>query len=171
MGIQLLNPTQTVKKKHLFPDTLKTFASSTWTVGRVNMIHIELTEAQSISAINISNGATIAGNITVGIYAEGAPNTPAGGAVLVQSASTAHAGSNVFQSIAITPTWLPAGGYYIALICSDATSDIYRLGALSLYDGQGFYYDRAGGYGALTDPCPAVTAATTPIPVATLISP
>ena len=172
MGIRLQNPEQTVKRTVLKPIYVTGISStSSYIAGRVSMIRIELDKAQSVSAINVHNYTTIAGNVTVGIYAEGATNTPVGGTVLVQSASIAHAGANTLQSFPITATFLPAGAYYVALEVSDATATIGTITATNFSVGQSFYYDRGGGYGALTDPCPASTATSTNMPSMVLISP
>jgi len=144
-------------------------ASSTYTAGRVILTRFELQEAAVVQSISFSNAATIAGNITVGIYAEGAANTPEAGALMVESASTAHSGANILQTIAITATALPAGAYYVAFEVSDATATVFRNSTVAVIStGQGFYYARAGGYGALTNPCPAVTASLATIPFLSL---
>ena len=131
------------------------------TVGRVYLARIEFAQSVVVTAINIFNGMQVAGNVTVGIYAEGAADTPAGGAVLAEAA-TAQAGASGVQSIALTPTPLPAGAYYVAIEMSDGLGTTGRSSGnsgLFMVNGK-CYYDRAGGYGALTDPCPAITDGT-----------
>ena len=137
--------------------------SSTYTAGRVYLIQIEIPQPVLASGIIISN-ISPAGNAIVGIYPEGSTNTPAAAAVKVQSADTALSGSNQPQEIAITPTVLSPGTYYIAVEFSDNTATVQRFPAVYVLPGQSFYYDRGGGYGTLTSPCPAVTASTATIP-------
>jgi hypothetical protein len=58
--------------------------------------------------------------------------------------------------VEIADTLLIPGQYYLALQ-SDVTSDkVYVCEEDSTIIA--YYYDRAGGYGAFTDPCPTVTA-------------
>lgn len=170
MGIEILNPEQTVKLTVLKPIMFNPVGSSTMTIGRVVLSRIELTEGQTVSGINIWNGSTVDGNITVGIYAEIA-GTPAGGALIVESASIAQSGINDFQTFPIATTYLPAGAYYIACELSSATGVIAASPTFRLFVNQGYRYARSGGYGALTDPCPAVTSDTAVIPAMVLLSP
>lgn len=58
-----------------------------------------------------ANGATLVGNVDLGIYDES-------GARLISSGSTAHAGTSVLQEFDITDTELSKGRYYFGLGCS-----------------------------------------------------
>jgi hypothetical protein len=173
MGIKIYNPEQGYVQTILKPINFNSFTATTvYTAGRVYMSRIELLKGQSVSKITFYNWATIAGNITVGIYAEGSSGTPVAGAVLAQSASTAHAGANGRQTITFaSAVFLNAGAYYLAFETSDATATIGRNPSQDFGGTLSYYYDRGGGYGALTDPCPASAATFGNIPTMLLVSP
>jgi hypothetical protein len=98
----------------------------------------------------------------VGIYRDNG-DTPVGGAVVVQSASIAKSGTNRTQEFTVATTSLQPGLYWIALVSDENTTKFDRYGVSEFFTGGTFfaaYYDRGGGYGALTDPCPAITALT-----------
>lgn len=133
--------------------------SQTVTVGRVYLELFEVTVPTTIDQIVISNAATIAGNFTVGIYGPVVTEETADGAPLAAtSASTAHAGANVGQAISLTSAvTLSPGRYYVAVEGSDVTATLNRNSGTEQVAGWKSYYDRGGGYGALTTPCPATT--------------
>lgn len=136
-------------------------ATSTYTAGRVYIMPFEIPNQCVVTGVDFGNAATIAGNITVGIYSEVTKDTPAGGTLLGSSASTAHANANNGQTINFAnPIVLGAGVYYIAFEVSDATATIYKSQTVWLITPNSFVYDRGGGYGTLTDPCPAVSLST-----------
>ena len=64
------------------------------------------------------NGATINGNVDVGIYNEA-------GTLLISSGSTAQSGASVVQVVDITDTVLPPGGYFMGIV-SDSASATFR---------------------------------------------
>lgn len=78
------------------------------------------------------NGASVAGNLIVGIYGA-APGTQSDGAEvkLVETASTALSGTNVIQSVAIGPQYLRPGLYYVAMITSGAPNFFRSSSALT----------------------------------------
>jgi hypothetical protein len=132
--------------------------SATYTAGRVYLMLIEIPIDCFIDQITIVNAATIAGNIRVGIYGPiVTEDTAAGAPLVVESASVAHSGANVSQNIALAKTALARGRYYLAFQVDDATATIQRLSNQVQVLGWTQYYDRGGGYGAFTTPCPAVT--------------
>jgi len=140
--------------------------SATLTAGRVMLTEVEITELQVIDGINFYNYATIAGNAIVGIYGPiVTEDTCAGAPLLAQSASTALVNANTMQFIPFASVvTAPPGRYYLAFEASDAT---YTVGCQSVTGTVATFtqkYDRGGGYGALTDPCPAVTINTASIP-------
>jgi hypothetical protein len=161
LGVKLNNPKIKKVVRYLAPTQVGiSSASSTFTAGRVYLQQIIIDEAVTATGITFSNVATVAGNIYVGIYAEGSTDTPVGGAVLATSASTAQAGANYPQTISFASSvGLPAGSYYLAIQFSDATATINRASSALLLAGSSFQYDRGGGYGAFTDPCPACSQA------------
>jgi hypothetical protein len=125
----------------------------------------------TINKIGIQWGSVSAGNARVGIYRDNG-GTPVGGAVVVQSASIAKSAAFLGQEFAIATTKLTKGLYWIAVESDEATSKFYRCGT-AFFDPPAFnatgYYDRGGGYGVLTDPCPAVTASNANVPFAYVI--
>jgi len=158
MPVQYTSVTPNLARRYIPSGaTFGSGSSTTPTAGRVHLSQIQISSPVIATGITFTNVATIAGNVYVGIYAEGALNTPAGGALLATSISTAHAGANASQSIDFTaPINLSAGVYYLAIEFSDATATIVRGGNTSFFPGALHSYDRGGGYGALTNPCPAV---------------
>jgi hypothetical protein len=141
-------------------------ASATYTAGTVYLEQVEVPNDVWVDAIVIPNAATIAGNVTVGVYGPIALGTddPSGAALVVESASTAHSGADTPQAITFTETYLPKGKYYLALELSDATATVYRYTSVAQATGLTARYARGGGYGALTNPCPAATLTASNMP-------
>lgn len=167
MGVELNNPRLKAVNRWIKPYAIAGTAgiSGVGTVGRVYMCEFEVTENMIVDAIAFYNHATIAGNVTVGIYGPiVTEETPLNSPLLVESASTAHAGANAVQIISITETSLKIGRYYVAAEFSDGTATFGRLNIYPIVNGWTGYYDRGGGYGALTDPCPATTTPTSSTP-------
>jgi hypothetical protein len=133
--------------------------------GRVFLTEFEVENEVTVDGISVVNGDSVAGNITVGIYGPIiTEETPLSSPVAAESASTALSGTNIDQFISFTsPARLVTGRYYAATEWSDTTARTLRGTNQALISGAGFFYDRGGGYGALTNPCPAVTA-TNPLP-------
>lgn len=133
--------------------------SQTPTVGRVYLNEFEVLQETTVDGITIDNVATVAGNVTVGIYGPIATEETCNAAALVaNSASTAQSGTNAPQHIAFTASVkLAPGRYYMACEFSDATATFQRYTTFVQVTGWTQYYDRGGGYGALTDPCPSPT--------------
>lgn len=75
-----------------------------------------------VASIEVLNGATVSGNVDVGIYNES-------GTRLVSSGSTAQSGTSVIQVFNITDTLLGPGLFYMALACSNTTSTFMRNAA------------------------------------------
>jgi len=101
-----------------------------------------------------------------GLYANGgtlqAP-LPDGGKLLIDTGDIV-ASSNLFKDIAINPTNIPTGWFFLCLETGDATINYIGTGGNSTIVNQGgeqlrgCFYDRVGGYGPLIDPCPVTTA-------------
>lgn len=128
------------------------------TAGRVYLIEFEVLTQAMVDAVAFVNAATVAGNITVGIYGPIATEETCDAApLLVQSASTALTGVNTPQVVTFTPTLLSQGRYYAAVECSDGTHTLYGSTNQNQIVGQTQRYDRGGGYGTLTNPCPTPT--------------
>lgn len=127
--------------------------------GRVYLLLFDVERTTTVDGITIQNVATVAGNVTVGIYGPiPTEETCAGAALKANSADTALSGTNAPQFVPFTaPVKLAKGRYYMAIEYSDVTHTFLRGTNTSLITGWTQYYDRASGYGALTDPCPAIT--------------
>lgn len=126
------------------------------TAGRVYMVPLEVAWPVIVDRILYRVGGTSGGNIRVGIYREGSTaDSPAGGELVVESASLAQDTANYIQQATIADTVLTPGLYYVGIQGDDTSGTFHRS-----YDsaaGVAYYYDRSSGYGAFTDPCPAVT--------------
>ena len=140
--------------------------SQTFTAGRVLLVQVEVTAACLLDGLTYVVGTTSAGNVTGGIVgpvgrtSDSAATAP----VLAQSASTAQGTANAMQALTWTPVYAAPGIYYATLEGSDATGTYMRLGNQTQASGVGFQYDRSGGYGALTNPTPAVTETGSALP-------
>jgi len=82
-------------------------------------IPVYVTGHVAISSMMWRNGATINGNVDVGIYSRD-------GTRLVSSGSVAHSGVSVIQSTALSITLTPEL-YFLALASSSATATFYRF--------------------------------------------
>lgn len=126
--------------------------------GTVYLMLFENPTDCTVNEVTFSNGTPIAGNCIVGIYGpitteEVAAGTP----VVVQSASTALTSTSAPQSVAIPSTRLLSGRYYVAVEFDNVSHTFLRQTNTKMYSGWTYTYARSGGYGALTDPCPATT--------------
>jgi hypothetical protein len=88
-----------------------------------NLIPLYITEYQSSVSFFIVNGATIAGNIDLGLYDSAFGK-------IVTTGSTAQAGVSIPQSIALV-TKLRPGRYYWAWSSNSATASFQSLGTSS----------------------------------------
>ena len=130
------------------------------TTGRVHLMPINIPVAMTIESIIVQQfTGVVAGNMRLGIY-EDAGDTPATADLVVESASVAKAGTWRSQEVAIASTELEAGVYWIGIQSDEATTELVltNLWGTTPNSVQPYYYSRSGGYGAFTDPCPAVTA-------------
>lgn len=130
------------------------------TIGRVYLSLFEVDSAVTIDQVSFYI-VTANGNVTMGIYGPlTTEETAAGAPLAATTASTALSGTNGGQWISLTSSVvLQPGRYYLATEFSDGTATFGKIGSYPLNSGWAQYYDRGGGYGALTDPCPATTAA------------
>jgi len=138
-------------------------------VGRVYLIPVQVPFRLTVDRLGIVwEAIAIDGNIILGIYADNG-DTPVGGAVIAETASTPNSGSAgggyTTQEIAITDLQLEPDLYWFASEHS-VINNYYGIGGSAALAGTlvggngtlaGYYYNRGGGYGALTNPCPAVT--------------
>lgn len=130
--------------------------SQTFTAGRVLLAQVEVPAPCLIDGLVYTVGSVSAGNVTGGLLGpvSRTGDTANGAAVVAQSASTAQSSASVAQVLTWTAVFVAAGIYYAALEGSDATGTYLRLGNSLQATGISGYYDRGGGYGALTDPTP-----------------
>lgn len=143
------------------------FATTTTnTAGTVYLTLFEFESTATVDAVQYIHGAALAGNVIVGIYGPiPTEETCLGAPVVVQSASTAVSGSaNQPSIVTFTPTRIGPGRYYAAVEFDDGANTFMRHSNQTQVTGWTQTYARGGGYGALTDPCPAVTDASTSIP-------
>lgn len=95
-------------------------SSTTWpAANRALFVPFRLVEPFLIRQMFHHNGATVSGNIDVGIY-------DAKGTRLISSGSTAQAGTSVLQIFNVTDTWLGSGLFYFAAAMDNGTGTLTR---------------------------------------------
>jgi hypothetical protein len=101
--------------------TLRVGASAVYPTANL-AIYVPFSLGVPITAVQmfIYNGATVSGNVDVGLYA-------ADGTRLVSMGSTAQAGTSVLQAFDITDTPLGPGNYYLACAVDNTTATLFRL--------------------------------------------
>ncbi len=91
-------------------------ASATWPVANEALfIPFRIAEPILVQQLFWQNGATVTGNMDVGIYS-------VDGTRLISSGSTAMSGANVIQAVDVTDTLIGAGVYYFALVGNSAAN-------------------------------------------------
>jgi hypothetical protein len=122
------------------------------------MAPIQISVTLTIDRIAVIWGGTTAGNARIALYRDNG-DTPVGGALVVQSASIAKAGTTRKQEFTIAATQLTPGLYWIAIQSDENTSKFERIDLAYEAGGTltGYYYT-LGGYGVFTNPCPASAA-------------
>lgn len=140
--------------------------SQTATAGRVYLQEFEMKEGGFVDGISYVKAGTQAGNVRVGIYGPiTTEETIDGVALLVESDSVAvSAGTNTEQNVALTKTRLNSGRYFVAIQFDDNTNTYMRNPNQTQVIGWAATYDRGGGYGAFTTPCPTTTLTGSAIP-------
>lgn len=141
--------------------------SQTFTVGRVIGTQFVITDPCQIDALAYTVGTTSAGNVIGGVVGPVSltADSALAGVVVAQSASTAQGTQSTVQVLTWTAVSVLPGIYYAFLEGSDATGTYLRIPASTPQaTGGANFYDRAGGFGAFTNPTPAVTEASTAIP-------
>jgi hypothetical protein len=156
MASYVTNWTQPAKHKFILPLTMPQ-ATSTYTIGRVYLEEVEIPENCTVYGIQFYCYATAAGNVTVGLYSQASEGVADNGVLLASSASTAVPGINQQVLVAFaSATAVTAGRYFLAIEFSDNTNTCGKPNSITLCANI-CYYDRGGGYGALTNPCPVTT--------------
>lgn len=96
-----------------------TFASAVWPSANLAMFFpFVITRRRNYVRAMVANGATVAGNVDIGIYA-------LDGTRLFSTGSTAQAGTSQAQTITVDWT-LDPGIYHLALALSSATATVIR---------------------------------------------
>lgn len=88
--------------------------------NRAVYVPVRIPDTITVVKMFCHNGATVSGNVDLGIYTSG-------GTRLVSTGSTAQAGASIVQEFDITDTTLTPGLYYMALAADNATATFIRL--------------------------------------------
>ena len=95
-------------------------ASAAWPVANTAIfVPFSTQVAITVQRIGWINGAAVSGNVDAGIYNED-------GTRIASIGSTAQAGTSVVQSVAIGPSALAVGSYYIGLAVDNVTATIMQ---------------------------------------------
>lgn len=139
--------------------------SQTPTVGRVYLAQFNVPNPGfSVDAILFTTNSVVAGNVIAGIYRAASTDTPDGGPLIVQSASTAVSGTiNMTNAIPVAQTFLAPGTYYAAITFSDATCTFNRHASVDQGTNIAVRFASDPSFGALPATCSA-TSTFTPIP-------
>ncbi len=149
----------------LYGNTGTGLVTQVGTAARVFMTPFWL--ARSVVVSRMSCQVTTVGGagtfLRLGLYLDNG-STPAGGALIVDSGNIAADVLGIRTFTLTTPVFIEAGIIWAALETQDGIVVFNRysgqpgfaeVGSERLSGGR---YDRGGGFGALTDPCPAVTS-------------
>ncbi|MCL4435785.1 MAG: hypothetical protein M1503_11495 [Thaumarchaeota archaeon] len=155
----------TLKARHLADDVPvpKLSTGVFGTAGRVYLARVVVPYKCEVDGISYQVGGASAGNVRAGLYAEGAtPDIPDAGVLKAESASTAMGAVNTMQFVPFSAAVVLDPGLYYMGLQADATA-IAGAASFNVHYEAGVggacrYYDRVGGYGAFTTPCPATTA-------------
>lgn len=129
-------------------------------IGRCRLIPVQIEEQCTAEILgHVNETPIVEGNFRQCIYRDGTlGDHPAGGALVVESASVALAAASQKDEVAIASTTLTPGLYWLGMQIDTAGSEFYRPIAAIASGGTllNYYYDVGGGYGPFTDPCPNV---------------
>jgi hypothetical protein len=99
--------------------TRASLASAVYTsASRAYYYPIEVNDFVTVTMMALFNGATVSGNVDVGIY-------DVNGKRLVSAGSTAQAGASTIQTFDVTDTALEPGDYYLAMACDNITATFF----------------------------------------------
>jgi len=129
--------------------------------NRVILTEYEIDKLCTLTEIVITHGGTSAGNFICGMYGPVTnADDPTGCPLIAITASTATSGPNTQQTISFTSSVkLGVGKYFLAVqVSSGTTMQLYQTDISYIPDSCKWYYDAA--YGAIADPCPALSAST-----------
>lgn len=102
-------------------------AGGTWPTGDLAIyVPLTLPFAYQVKRFFVVNGANVTNNVDIGIYSRA-------GTKLYSTGSTAGAGANTTQFIAVSPTLLlEPGGYYLAMAMNGTSSAPARITFLTV---------------------------------------
>ena len=130
------------------------------TANRVFLCSLWVPKNCVIDEINIQCSTASAGkSFRIGLYGPDTSNTPADLPLLTESGNIAAAVGVIRYTATLS---LQRGLYWLALSTEDATMAFLRQGSYTFFTAgiapmlEGCYYG-LGGWGAFTNPCPAVT--------------
>lgn len=133
-------------------------SAQAFVTARCYLAPVQIPVNLTIDRLGWLQDAVSAGNVRMGIYRD-MGDTPLGGALVVESASVAKAGTARKMELTIAATQLSPGLYWVCVQSDEATSS-FTMGSQDMSNGGTILtcqYDRGGGYGAFTNPCPAIT--------------
>jgi len=131
--------------------------SAVFVVGVVRLSRFEVQHTITIDQLIYNVGAGSAGNVRMGIYAQGGADIPDGGALLAEAGPVAQAAANTPQFLGIANTRLTPGAYWIGIQGDNAVGSHIRLGhAIPVQPARSQTFNQA--FGAFTNPCPATIA-------------
>lgn len=87
--------------------------------NRAILIPFDISESYTVKKLGWINGATVSGNVDVGIYDTNLTR-------LVSAGSTAQGSISVVQEVDVTDTTLPPGSYYMAMAMDNTTGRVLR---------------------------------------------
>lgn len=98
------------------------FADFAWQTANM-AVYVPFVVAETVTVVKmwVLNGATVSGNVDVGIY-------NAAGTKQVSMGSTAMAGANLIQEFDVADTALTAGQYYMAMAVDNVTASFIAWG-------------------------------------------
>lgn len=123
-GFTTIVPGMTIGSASYLSETynaaLGTLGSGTWPAQNLALyIPFRVESPVTVVKITWTNGATVNGNLDVGIYDRY-------GNLLVNKGSTAQSGTSAIQTADITDTLLNPGNYFMALCSNSATATFQR---------------------------------------------
>jgi len=125
--------------------------------GTVYLCAIDVPWDCIVDRLQAHIAAVNSGHVRLGLYREGSTqDSPAGGALVVESASTAPPGASRPIVASVSDTLLTRGLHFLAVQADNTTVTIQIIYAASAI--WSYSYTRAGGYGAFTNPCPSASA-------------
>lgn len=96
-----------------------TASSVAWpAANRALFVPFQVSEQVTVYQTFLINGATVSGNVDLGVYKED-------GTYIISTGATAQSGTNALQAIDITDTMFGPGRFYMALSISNTTATVF----------------------------------------------